>query len=279
MRLAVVIPAHSHAAVVKLTVGSLIRTHSKRYDLDIHVGVHSNYHHYTQDLRLFEDLRGVAQVHMVDEIDWLGEYNSCWYRYSVMHAKNLMNLLKCVRYCPFDRLLVLDHDVFIKEDFVSKCLERHPETDFVGSLFGGGFTEFATSGTGLKMYAMQKISGWHLLMSRRVFDKAVDDPGTVFPRVIEGDAARPYREAYGGTKDIPVFFDVMTELVHRARRLWGMSFGEIDPDLFASWAEHFHGTSFNYGRWAFPADYERKIAEIREIYDREFPGGLPARGR
>jgi len=76
-KLAVFVAVHTYPEVAKLTIGSFLRAH-QAYEIDLHLGCHSNYSDYCKDLGLFKDLRGLAQIHLVDEIDWLGAYNACW---------------------------------------------------------------------------------------------------------------------------------------------------------------------------------------------------------
>ena len=96
MKICVVIAAHSPSVYTKLTIATLLRTVGKNHDLNIHVGVHSNLSDYTNDLSIFEELKGIAQIHLVDEIDW-NLHNRNNYRYSLMHAKNIENILKNIK--------------------------------------------------------------------------------------------------------------------------------------------------------------------------------------
>ena len=276
-KLAVVIPFHSYPEVLQLTLGTLLRQVAPAYDLNIHVGIHANYnHYYHQSLAFFDDIRGIAQVHTVDEIDWMGEFFAHWFRYSVMHAKNLHNLFKAIRFYDWDYLVILDNDLFIKEDFVTKCLERHPDADLVGSYLADreGLNEVARELDGIRIYVLPKLSGWHVLLSRRAFDGMVDDPLAIYPKFIEGPAANEYLAANKAQKSLPVFSDVMGIFLYRVLHKSNLKFGVIPSADFAHWVTHYSESSFNFGGRSLMEKYQDKIRELRDIYNKEFPDGL-----
>jgi len=276
-KLAVVIPFHSYPEVLKLTLGTLLRQVAPTYDLNIHVGIHANYHHYYhQSLAFFDEIRKIAQIHTVDEIDWMGEYFTHWFRYSVMHAKNLHNLFKAVRFYDWDYLVILDNDLFIKEDFVTKCLERHPEADLIGSYLAdrSGLNEVARELDGIHIYVIPKLSGWHVLLSRKAYDKMVDYPDMIYPKFVEGTAANEYLAANSAQKPLPIFADVMGDFLYRVLHIWYLPFGEIPSAEFAQWVTHYSESSFNFGGRSLMEKYQDKISEIRDIYNKEFPNGL-----
>ena len=276
-KLAVVIPFHSYPEVLFLTLGTLLRKVAPAYDLSIHVGIHSNYnHYYHKSLAFFDDLRKIAQIHTVDEIDWMGEYYDHWFRYSVMHAKHLINLFKNVRFCEFDYLLILDNDLYIKEDFVTRCLERHPDAELVGSYLSdrSGFNEVYKELDQLPIYVLPKLSGWHVLLSRKLFMRMTEDYSMVYPRFIEGDAVNPYLSTYDAPKVLPIFCDVMGEFLHKVLHVWKVKFGEIPTAEFSQWVHHYTESSFNWGGRSLKSKYPAKIQEIMDQYKKEFPKGL-----
>ena len=276
MRLSVVIPAHTYPPVLKLTIGSLIRSLPPEYDLNIHVGIHSNYSDYTRDFSIFEELRGLAQVHLVREIDWKLN-NECVYRYSTMHATSLENLLDHVRYYDFDYLLVLDHDIFSKADFVSECLKLHPGADLIGALFDDldVLSRFRTE-AGRDLYCLPKISIWHLLVSRRLFEEIARTPRMIYPRIVEGEEIGSYLGCYGNPEPLPVFVDTFAEVLHRCKFSKSGEFkvGILPSEKLGAWTRHFYGSSFNYGHRTLGSHYPDHIREIAGIYEKEFPNGL-----
>lgn len=275
MKLVALVPVHTSFPVAALSIGSFLREH-REHEIEVHVGVHSNYADYTNDLSLFDELKGIATIHKVDEIDWMGEYNTCFYRYSVMHAKNLENLIKKVTRTDFDYVVVLDHDLHVKTDFVTKCLQRYPGADLIGTLQDNkdAIWSFVTM-QGQQVNCMPKISAWHLLMSRRLFKLVVENTERIYPKLIEGDARSLFTKGLEGLPDAPLFVDTFAEILHRCRsKFFGeMHVGILKTEEFDGWVRHFYNSSFNYGQRT-RGDYPAHIAEIEKMYRAKFPEGL-----
>jgi hypothetical protein len=284
MKIAVIIPTHCLPPVIKLTVGSLLKAHPT-HDLNIHLGVHTNYDHYSKDLSLFEDLRKVAHIHLVDEIDWV-VYNAIVYRYSQMHATNIHNLLKQIKHYEFDHVLLLDNDVHVKADFITELTTRFPKADLIGSFFDGRdeIIPFNLSGTGEKQYMLPKIAVWHVLFSRRLYDRIMENPSIIYPREMRDDVAGTGRNAYlnihKATENLPLFVDTFADVLHHCRHVWkDMQVATVPYTEFDQWAHHFFTSSFNYGWWAIKDKHGTHVSEIVEIYNREFPKGLTHEAR
>jgi len=275
-KLAVFVAVHTYPEVAKLTIGSFLRAHQE-YEIDLHLGCHSNYSDYCKDLGLFKDLRGLAQIHLVDEIDWLGAYNACWYRYSVMHAKNLENLFKQARYADFDQAVILDHDLFVKKDFITPLNERFPEADLIGCLFEdrAGLQPYETA-HGEKVYSAPKISIWHSVLSRRLFDEIVGKSAIIYPKMlIEHKARQSYFHAHPQTEDRPVFVDTFAQVYHHvANGTDDLRAGVVSSSEFQASVDHFYNSSFNYGSWTRGDGYPEHIKKIIDVYRREFPKGF-----
>jgi hypothetical protein len=276
-KLAVVSCVHTYPEVAELSLGSFLREHSA-YDVELHVGCHSNYSDYCRDLRLFHDLKGLASIHLVDEIDWLGAYNACWYRYSVMHAKNMENVFRQIRYSEFDYVVTLDHDLFVKSDFVTPLLEQFPKADLLGALFENTreLTPYETAHNE-KVYRAPKVSVWHGLISRRLYEKILYSPKIIYPRLLSGNCAQPYLEAYRPQEERPIFVDTFAEVYHEVvHGKGGFSPGLVPAEWFHDRVQHFYNSSFNYGSWTRGDSYPAHIREIKDIWKREFPDGLQA---
>lgn len=284
MKIAVIIPTHCLPPVIKLTVGSLLKAHPA-HDLNIHLGVHANYAHYCGDLSLFEDLRKLTHIHLVDEIDWMA-YNDCVFRYSLMHAINVSNLLKQIKYYDFDYVLLLDNDVHVKADFITELTNRFQKADLIGAFFDGreGIIPFNLSGTGERQYMLPKIAVWHVLFSRRLYERIMKDPQIIFPREMrdseDGKGRRLYLSKYEMAEDLPLFVDTFADVLHHCRHVWDdMGLATVSYKEFEQWARHFFTSSFNYGWWAIKDKHGTHVSEIVEIYNREFPKGLTHEAR
>lgn len=276
-KLAVVCCVHTYPEVAELSIGSFLREHSS-YEIELHVGCHLNYSDYCKDLRLFKDLKGVANIHLVDEIDWLGQYNACWYRYSVMHAKNLENVFRQIRYSDFDYLVTLDHDLFVKSDFVTPLLDLFSKADLIGSLFENtqDLRPFETAHDE-KVYRAPKISVWHSLLSRRLYEKLLSSLKIIYPRLLSGNSAESYLDSYRPKEERAIFVDTFAEVYHEVvHGRGGFTAGLVPAEWFNDRVQHFYNSSFNYGSWTRGDSYPAHIREIKDICKREFPDGLQA---
>ncbi|CAB4130806.1 hypothetical protein UFOVP276_130 [uncultured Caudovirales phage] len=276
MKIAVIIPAHCSPSVLLLTVGTLLRTHSQ-HDLTIHVGVHKNYSDYCADLSLFEELKRIAHIHLVDEIDW-AEHNANLNRYSLMHSKNLENLFSQVRYYAFDYLLILDQDLFIKADLISEILNRHPQADMLGAFFddiADDMVPFQHSGDGAKLQRIPRMTPWCLLLSRRLYLEVLKDLTILRPLEVHNQAdIHSICGHYTSTSDLPIFADTLALVAHRCRYSWGMKLGVEKVEKMEEWVHHFFAGSFNYGEWAIREKYGPHVEGISDIYKKTFPNGI-----
>lgn len=274
MKICVVVAAHAPWHVVELTLGSFLRVH-QQHEIDIHVGVHLNFCHYTNDYQMFKDLKGIAQIHMVPEIDWQAN-NANIFRYSEMHAKNLENLLFHAAYYEFDRIVILDHDLLVRRPFFNECMLRYPDADLIGAAFDDivGLREFKADG-GQLLYALPKISIWHTILTRKTFDKIMENTRVIYPRMLSNEERGRYFPIYGADKDLPVFVDTFADVFHKVRHEWGLKHALVPQPEFDGWVQHFSGSSFNYGFRILGGDrYTARMNASLETFRKEFPEGL-----
>lgn len=277
MRLLVIIPSHSTPVYTKLTVASLLR-HMGHHDLNIHVGVHCNYSDYTSDLSLFEELRGVVQIHCVDEIDWAA-HNDDNYRYSKMHCRNVLNLLRNCRYYDFDYAVHLDNDLHITGDFMSQVPPGG--ADLVYEYFEGSdqvrlvTTERTATGYNGRVQFAPKPTAWHLAFSRKVFDRMVADPACFMPCLVSDPEAVAGLSTQYALHDAqtPVMFDNFAMLLHMCTRVWGDTKAVDLAGALRSNIRHFFLSSFNYGQQI--NHNSGGHIEVERIYREEYPAGLP----
>lgn len=260
MRLAVVVPAHCHPDIVRLTLGSLSATHAN-HELLLHVGVHSNWRDYCDDTSLFEDLAGIAQVHFVDELNWLGEWNDRWWRYSAMHAKNLLNLLRHAATQSWDYLLVADQDLLFKGDLAGFLASQIDDAAFVCSFLDDvKEPRFFRVESGEETLLLPKPSAWHLLATRKFVDAVVARPELIEPRLTRSMDGKA-----------PVFADTFAVAARElgCRKLLA---AELAP-----YVQHFWGTSFNYGQRMRGGGHVEHVERLRALYREHFPDGWPPR--
>lgn len=276
MKILVLIPVHAPWHVAELTIGTFLKQH-QHHDVEVHVGVHLNFCDYTAEREMFEHLRGLIQIHMVEEINW-AQYAESFYRYSTMHAKNLVNLIIHAAYYTFDRLVILDHDLQVKYPFVDECLSRFPGADLITAPCNDPekMTE-ATTEKGEQIYVLPKGSVWHTIMNRKAFDKIMENPLVIYPRMLQGTEKEDYFKLYGIKKDLPTFVDTFADVFHKARHGWNLTRGFVPPTDFAKWVRHFSGSSFNWGITLLGNErYHGRMEESIRLFKEEFPEGLRA---
>jgi len=274
MKICTVISSHSPSVFTKLTVASLLREMRSKFDLNIHIGVHENYSDYTTDLSLFDETRSIAHIHLVPEIDWIA-HNENVYRYSLMHAKNLENLLKQVKYYDFDHLLILDNDLYIQKDFLTPLLERYPDSDLIGHYFADKREPSSVneSMAGERIQMMPKCSVWCTVLSRRMYDNIMKDTTVLYPeKIYDTSMIEQSVERFPGSESVPLVFDTFSKVTFKAIDDWGMKVEMLPEAEMMDGIMHFSGSSFNYGSRNHSVEPGRLRAT--EIYEREFPDGL-----
>ena len=282
MRVAVIIPVHCETHIIQLTLGSLLRACGAKHDLNIHLGVHSNYGDYTKDRIIFEQFRGVAQFHLIDEVPWLAVDGP---RYSRMHAKQLRNLLTHIRYYDFDYVLLLDNDVLIKQDIVSALLALQPDGDLIASCRDDQPSLYVRTwpkvdaNTPSEEWVLPQPSPWHLLLSRRLYQAVLAQLSVVDPEFLpaqERGRRLQFLDLYHASRDLPLSIDTCSRLLHACRFEWpGYAVKLLSATEFDTIAHHFFFSSFNYGQNVHGiAGHNVYLQTMKATYDREFPNGI-----
>ena len=273
LTVAVVIPTHCDSFILKLTLGTLLR-HCKKHDLNIQLGLHKSYNVGDLHQGIFDQLRRISQVHLVDEIDWVANGENV-NRYSLMHAKNLESLFQQIKYYSFDYVLVLDNDVHVKADFITELITRFPDSDLIGTYFGEGVEEFTRISDEKTLISFPRVAPWHLLMSRKLYNKIMEDSSVIYPvEIWDEEAIKERQGSYGIERNLPIFSDTFGEVLHHCRSDWNMKIGVVSSTQFEKWAHHFFFSSMSYGAWALDKDMPAHLEEIKKVYDTEFPNGL-----
>lgn len=228
MKICVLICSHSDPIFTKLTIKSLRKACS--HELDIHIGIHSNYTDYTGDLSLIHEFKD-CHFHLVDEIDW-EFYNNDVYRYSRMHVKNLENLFKNVKFNDFDSLLILDNDLHITGDFIT---ELYNNEDILSCLFDDRSENISVIDEKNKnIIFAPKLAIWHTLLSRKTYDKIMQNTSILYPLLLKISETDNF------------FFDTFSQVLTKTEE-WDLNVKIIKTEDFSKYVLHFYGSSFNYG--------------------------------
>jgi hypothetical protein len=256
MKICALISSHSNPVFTKLTVASLLKNVGQNHQVSIHIGAHKNYSDYSQDFSMFRELSDICHFHLVDEIDWMA-HNTDIYRYSRMHGKNLENLFNQVKYFDFDCLLVLDNDLHIKDDFVTKYFDGE---DIVGSLFEDNDkvnTVIDTYGNPIEF--MPKLSVWNIMISRNMYDFIMKHPEIVSPDIVKGVQVNM-------DTPNPVLFDTFSKVYFLSTQ-WKHNVKILPTAELSNSITHFFGSSFNYGdKFRVPKDQQAIIDQVTSIY-------------
>ena len=274
MKLAIIIPTHCDSFILKLTLGTLLKNFQK-HDLNLQLGFHKSYNVGDTDPGFLDQVRKVAQVHLVDEIDWVA-HGSSIIRYSFSHAKNLECLFHQIKYYSFDYVLIMDNDVHVKADFVTELITRFPDADLIGTYFrNSSDTEVFTRDDRQTMLSLPRVAPWHALLSRKLYNKIMEDLSVLYPiEIWDAEAIKVRQKFYGIDKNLPIFSDTFGEVLYHCNFDWDMKLGLVSNSQFEEWAHHFFCSSMNYGDWALGEQMPANLAKIKHVYDTEFPNGL-----
>ncbi len=253
LKIAVAISSHSPSFYTKFTVGTLLQ-HCGHHDLNIHIGFHSNLSDYTSDFSMFTELQDYCHFHAVDEIDW-NFHNRNIYRYSLMHSVNLQNIFKNLKYYDFDYLVILDNDVHVKTDFISKLLSKQSNADMIGSYHqdkeSGETVKTYLNGT--TEYFAPKISVWNMMISRKLFNKIMENSSIIQPVKING-----------------IVYDTFAKVLHHVKNDYNMNLEILTEKEMGELIHHFYKSSFNYGLTKNRGSIEKPFA----LYTQMFPNGV-----
>ncbi len=279
MNICVIISSHSPSVYTKLTIATLLRVVQNNHDLNIHIGVHSNYADYTSDLSLFKDLKGIAQIHCVDEIDWMANARNN-YRYSLMHSKNMENLFKNIRYYDFDYVVILDNDLYIKSDFISLLTNNEIEHDLIYNYFVKDVNTINNERkpTGEYTATVQfapKIACWNLMISRKLYDRIMEDTTIIYPDRVTDQSQIDFYKSYIPQFDgsYPIVFDTLSKVLFYSQYIWkDIKTLEVGINEMSEMIKHFFCSSFNYGIGI--VNNTEGESNVTNIYNVEFPNGL-----
>lgn len=263
-KIAILIPAHCTPKVLKLTLGSWLETYNGVYQVKVFIGLHKNFSHYHTGQSEIEGLQDNPNIKVcfVDEIDWtkgLKDKDAWGYlmRYSTMHAVNLQNLMTNASGYDPDYVAVFDHDLVFKQDFVRWAFETYPLSDLIGCLMNDrdADREIYTHMGGIRF--MPKFSIWHLVMTRKMFQKTLQELQTLYPM---------QSGHYG--------YDTFAKTYELAKNQWDMRVRAVREAELIPVVRHVWNMSMNMGVAANSENYSKKISTIEQEYDTRFPNGI-----
>ena len=255
----VLIPVHCTPKVAKLTLGSFLAAADGSYDITVVITIHENYHHYRDDVAEIKAMSPRVKILEVKEIDW-GAYDNLDYvrgtmRYSEQHGKTLMALMSAAASKQFSHVLILDHDLSFKRDFVSWGLALQSEV--FGYLFRDKSDDnHITMENGRKIAFAPKLSVCHILLTRKAFDFIMTDASMVVPSFESGVVYDTFSKAYLEMKKAGINMTIWPEA----------SFIDI--------VEHKGSMSFNWGGRTHKENFPQLLAKVEAEYDAMFPNGI-----
>jgi|GEM_PF-4127357 len=278
MNICVIISSHSPSVYTKLTIATLLRAVGDNHNLNIHIGVHSNYGDYTSDFSLFKELKGIAQIHCVDEINW-NEHSRNNYRYSLMHSKNIENLFKNIKYYDFDYVVILDNDLYIKSDFISLLTNNEIKYDLIYSYANKNVQTIDNERrpTGEYTATVQfapKIACWNVILSRKLYDIIMSDISIIYPdRIDDLSKILFYKDNIPEIGNYPIVFDTLSKVLFNSLYIWSdITVKEVDSIEMSDMIKHFFCSSFNYGITILNTQDGDKVPS--RLYNLEFPNGV-----
>ena len=263
MKACVFIAAHCPPKVLKLTLGSWLNTYDGSYEAVVYVGLHKNFSDYHPGLDELKALEPHVRLNWVDEMDWrepmaTGGIMAHIMRFSEMHARSLRAMMVRARseHPDVTHVAFLDHDLIFKMDFVKWAMDSG--MDMVGTLFENRDEDREVEmDVGGKSIFAPKVSAWHMVASRLMFDCMLEWPYLVMPGVHAGRVYDTLSRSYAYAKQ------------------WGLKTRILPEAEVAEMVVHMWSMSFNYGsKQVKQEEYERKVALYEAEYDHRFPDGI-----
>lgn len=254
MKVAVLIPVHCHYETIFTTVGTWLQNKVHTYDATLAISLHENYDELAPDdlKQIKEQLLPKTKIVEVQEINWSSQHDPM--RYSRMHARTLMELLKTVP-DDADYVAIFDHDLCFYRDFIAWALCR---ADVITAWMGDSDKNntFDAFGWGGEVSFKPKPAGWHILLSARAARKWRENPEFVEPCEAPGR----------------VIYDTMSR-AFEATEEWGMTREIVEEDEIKRLVTHEWSLSLNFGMVSDPKHAD-KVRRIKEAYHKNFPNGI-----
>jgi hypothetical protein len=251
----VLMPVHCAPKIALMTLGTWLEACDGSYEADVIIGVHENYHHYHNGLDSLMHLP--VRMTKVPEIEWAcTSKESAIARYSEMHARNLKEMLFHASYVGFDYLVILDHDLVFKTDFVGWAKDQ--DADLVGCYMQDRMHAIHVDTVLGNLMFAPKFSVWHMGMSSRFFQKVRANLELISPLVENG-----------------WFYDTFSRVIIQNRSEWNLPVLETGCFEMDKMVQHLWSMSFNFGQHQNgDEEYWKRVLAREKAFDERFPKGI-----
>lgn len=260
MKVAILICAHCRPEILKLTLGTWLEQYDRTYDAKVYVSLHENYEHYCDKLDEITSMSNV-DFSFVKEVDW---NPADMMRYSKMHARALVKLMRRALDDGCTHMAILDHDLILRDDFVRWCLDMYGDCDLVGGFMDDAATvREAKTDTGIIGFA-PKLTVWNLFISKHLAELAIAS-NTVRPMKTDKIVYDTFALAYSMMDQWKLKRVIVPckELESHVEHLWSMSFNfGVTSMVMAHEPKKGHGM------------YQKKVEKYIEVYNERFPEGI-----
>jgi len=254
-RVAIAMPVHCAPKIAQMTLGTWLDSCDGSYQAKVFISVHQNYSHYHPGLPELQAMP--VTILGVPEMNWaIADTGQSIQRYSTMHCHCLSALFSMIGREDFDYVIVLDHDLVFKTDFVKAAIDTG--TDLIGGyLADRKESVIQNTAVGLLAFA-PKFTVWHLAMSKAFFERLSVDCGLIYPTIKDG-----------------FFYDSFSRVVLKNKTEWNMPVTEWSSERMAEMVDHRWSMSFNFGQVIYGVhSYWDRLAKYEAEYDARFPNGI-----
>lgn len=245
MNVLVLIAAHCEPEVLKYTLGTWLEHYDGSYKATVAVSLQADYDRHSSRRAEIEEMSPSLDIVHIDPVNFATDRMY----FSNAHAHCLRRLMDHCRHISCTHVAFLDHDLEFKDDFIGWSLRQ--DADWVVTLFGDRTKMLILNNT----YWPPKPSIWHMVVSRKLFDKIMEDTAVVAP------------EMFGN-----LVYDTAAKMFEYATLSWGMNVKVFPNKDFEEHVRHLWSLSFQYG--PVVRGYPEKLTDLKRRYAERFPNGI-----
>jgi hypothetical protein len=254
-KVAIAMPVHCAPKIAQMTLGTWLEACDGSYEAKVFVSVHQNYFHYHPGLPELQAMP--VTILGVPEMNWsITNMGQSIQRYSTMHCHCLSALFTMIGREEFDYVVVLDHDLVFKADFVKAAMGTG--TDLIGGYFGDRKESVIQDTAMGRLMFVPKFTIWHLAMSNVFFRRLMGDCGLIYPIIEDG-----------------FFYDSFSRVILKNDAEWNFPVTEWSTAEMEKMVEHRWSMSFNFGQVIHGVhSYHKRLVKYEAEYDARFPRGI-----